>query len=73
MLSITQKQCDMIYDILDTMPMTDYVPLKHDVRKIIQKEEDSDILAAFLIYCSEYNNNNTSELRKMLTKELEVI
>lgn len=72
MLSITSKQCDMIYDILDTMPMTDYVPVKHDAKKILKKEEDCDILAAFLIYCSEYNTNNTSELRKLLTKELEV-
>lgn len=72
MLTITQNECDDIYDILDTFPTTDYVLLNHEAKKILKGKDDSETLAAFLIYCSEYNTNNTSDLRKLLTKELTV-
>lgn len=72
MLSITQDECDTIYDVLDNLPSSDYLPLKHEINKLLKSNENPETIAAFLIHCSEYNVNETSGLKKLLNKEINV-
>ena len=71
MIEISNATCNKIYDILDTMPLTDYVPIKHEVNKL-KKDDDNECKAAFLIYCADYNTEETKALKKLLTTELSV-
>lgn len=72
MIHITNIKCNRIYDTLDTFKPATFVPVKHDVNDLIKLKDDDEITAAFLIYCSEYNEHDTKEIHKYINKQITV-